>query len=244
MVFQPPKKELASEIGSLYKYRKIDCPESFRQTSDMIKERSLWFWHVTGQNDENECKPKVTFDGTKKQKYEYFIDDFKQAYPHFSNKLLKKWARKASKKPKIPSSSLVYDYWAICCFTAKANCPYLWTEYGGNEKGLVIEYEAREGSSIGLAGKVKYTDEQILLNLLQLTEEKCYEIFTTKQKKWAREKEYRMVMRLNKSKSGGNFTFSDIKINSVQIGKELEEKYRKEIHDLCLSEKIKYIENK
>ena len=138
MVFQPPKKELASEIGALYKYRKIDCPESFRQTSDMIKKRSLWFWHVTGQNDENECKPKVTFDGTKKQIYEYFINDFKQAYPHLPNKLLKKLARKASKKPKTPSASSVNDYWAICCFAAKANCPHLWSEYGGNGKGLVI----------------------------------------------------------------------------------------------------------
>ena len=107
---------------------------------------------------------------------------------------------------------------------------------------MVIEYEAKEGSSIGFAGKVKYTDEPVYLNLLQLTEEKCHEIITTKQKTWAVEEEYRMVVRLRKSKSGKNYTFSDVKINSVRLGANLDEKYRKEIYDLCLSENIKYIE--
>lgn len=233
MIFQPPREDLASNIGAIYKYREIINPEDLNRVLKMIREGSLWFWHVTGQNDENECQPIVFFGGDRKARYKYFLEDFKQAYPLVTTKILKGKAKQASKNPKIPSPDMVYNYWAICCFSAKGNCPDLWRRYSGNGKGIVLEYEAKESSSIGLAAKVKYTDNPVHLDILHIDEEKCYEIFTTKTKKWEIEQEYRMVERLSVPKSGKNINYSDIHILSVRLGSLLNQNSRKDIIDLC-----------
>jgi len=109
----------------------------------------------------------------------------------------------------------------------------LWKEYASNGAGIVLEYEAEEGSSIGLAGRVKYTDEPVLLDLLKIDELKCYEIFTTKTTKWRVEEEYRMVERLIFPMAGNNFSYFDVKIRSVRLGINLNKIFRKEIMDLC-----------
>ena len=85
----------------------------------MLKHKSLWFYHVTSQNDENECNPILKYEGTFKEKYQYFLDDFKSSFPKTPLKELKKLARKTAKKPKLPKPSDVYDMWALCCFSAK-----------------------------------------------------------------------------------------------------------------------------
>jgi hypothetical protein len=59
----------------------------------------------------------------------------------------------------------------------------LWKTYGGNGEGLVIEYEAKEDTSIGLAAKVKYQDTPVRVDLVKIDEKKCYEVFTTKDNK-------------------------------------------------------------
>jgi hypothetical protein len=238
MIFQPPHEDLASNIGAIYKYSEIICPEHLNRALTMIREGTLWFWHVTRQNDENECKPKVFFGEDRRARYKYFLEDFKQAYPQVDTKILKEKAKQAARNPKIPSPDMIYNYWAICCFSAKGNCPHLWRRYAGNGKGIVLEYEAKEGSSIGMAAKVKYTDNPVFLDILQIDEEKCYEIFTTKITKWDIEQEYRMVEKLRVPNSGKNFTYSDIRILSVRLGSVLNKNFRKEIIDLCQNMKI------
>lgn len=233
MSYQPPPDDLASMLGVIYKYRKISSPEEFCQALAMIKHKSLWFWHLTGQNDENECNPKVIFGGGYGARYEYFKKDFKSAYPHWSRKYIKKKAGEAARMPKIPKSSDVHKYWSVCCFSAKASDVELWHRYGGNGSGIVLAYEAKKGSSIGMAAKIKYKDERVLLDILRLDEEKSYEIFTTKQKKWEYEEEYRMVERLDVPFSGKNIVFPDVNILSVRLGESLKDHYRTEIIDLC-----------
>ena len=238
MTFVPPKEELAPEIGALYKYVPIDSSELLDRAISMIKDRSLWFWHVTDQNDENECKPKVFFGGDFRAKYKYFKNDLREAFPNKPSRYLKEQARKAARKPAIPKAHMVYDFWAICCFTTKGNSPELWNEYARNGEGVVIEYEAKEGSSMGMAGKVKYSNKRVKLDIVKINEEICYKIFTTKTKDWEYEEEYRMVERLHKPKSGKNLYFDDIKILSVRLGVELNNEYAKVIEQLCIENNI------
>ncbi len=233
MKFQPQKEDLASNIGTIYRYRKIISPEELNQALAMIRYKSLWFWHVTGQNDANECQPKVFFGGDFSARYKYFLADFEQAFPQIDANILKQKAKQAARHPKIPRPEMVYNYWAICCFSVKGNCPHLWKEYAGNGAGIVLEYEAEEGSSIGLARRVNYTDEPVLLDLLKIDEKKCYEIFTTKARKWAVEEEYRLVERLTIPKGGKNYIYSDVKIRSVRLGPDLNIMFRQEIIALC-----------
>jgi len=238
MTFIPPKEDLASQIGVLYKYVKIDNARLLVRAKSMIKDKSLWFWHVTGQNDKNECKPFVFFGGDGRARYNYFKKDFKEAFPNHPSKYLEKQARKAARKPTVPAANKVYDYWAICCFTTKGNSPDLWKEYAGKGAGIVIEYEAKEGLSIGLASKITYSNKKIKLDILKITEEVCYNIITTKTKRWEHEEEYRMTMRLGDPKIGQNFFFNDVKILSVRLGENLGLEYSKTIQKLCTKNHI------
>ncbi|MBN1928363.1 MAG: DUF2971 domain-containing protein [Chlorobiaceae bacterium] len=241
MIYSPPPDDLASRLGVIYKYRKISSPEEFRQALAMIKYKSLWFWHLTGQNDENECNPKVIFGGGYGARYKYFKDDFKSAYPDWSMKIIKEKASRAAKKPRIPRSVDVYKKWTVCCFSAKANDVDLWHRYGGGGSGIVLAYEAKKDSSIGMAAKVKYKDEKVVLDILRLDEEKSYEIFTTKQKKWECEEEYRMVERLDVPFSGKDIVYPDVNILSIRLGERLEDHYRTDIIDLCQNLNISII---
>lgn len=102
----------------------------------------------------------------------------------------------------------------------------------------MIEYRANQGCSLGLAGMVKYTDNPVYLDLLRLTEDKIYEVFTTKEDKWYYEEEYRMVERLDSSGTGRNFHYGDIDIIGVTFRRRLSSFYKSRIENLCAELKI------
>lgn len=199
----------------------------------MLIDRSLWFWHVTGQNDERECQPEASFDGGYHERYRYFRDDFKSAYPNADPRTIKRLARMAANSPKVPRSDQVYRFWAICCFSASRDCPYMWQQYGADGAGIMVEYPAPEGSSAGLAGKVKYTDEPVQIDLCHLDESDVYRVFTTKTLKWSTEREYRLVMRLEEPFSGKSIVFSDLQIASVTVGPRLEGAFLDRVRSTC-----------
>lgn len=238
MIYQPPQNELASCGGKLYKYRAISDAEGLDQAVSMIRDRSLWFWHLTGQNDPKECKPKVFFGGDRQDIYRYFVNDLSTAYPGADPNEIRRQAKKASINPVIPNASSVYRFWAVCCFSANGDDPRMWDEYACQGAGIVIEYRANQGSSLGLAGMVKYTDNPVDLDLLRLTEDKMYGVFTTKEDKWYYEEEYRMVERLDSAGTGRNFHYGDIDIISVTFGRRLSSVYRSRIENLCAELKI------
>lgn len=82
MSYQLPEKELAFNLGKLFKYRSVENTEKLVRALQVIRYHSLWFWHLTGQNDEYECSPVVFWGGSRHDKYKYFVKDFKHAYPN------------------------------------------------------------------------------------------------------------------------------------------------------------------
>jgi hypothetical protein len=103
MPFKPPQDYLASKIGSIFKYRKVKTADDLKKVIDMIQNRALWFWQVTDQNDENECKPNVFFGGNFSDRFKYFKNDFREVFSHIPIRTLKEKARKAARKPNKPS---------------------------------------------------------------------------------------------------------------------------------------------
>lgn len=233
MPYQPPNDELASQLRVLYKYRSITDDATLEQTLSMIRTRSLWFWHLTDQNDKNECNPRVFFGGNQNAIYKYFLNDFNIAFPNIDSEIIKKYAMGASRSPVIPKPSDVYRHWAVCCFSAMSDSALMWQRYATNGSGVAIAYRADPGSSMGLAGKVQYSDKVGCLDILNLSEDKIYEIFTTKEKKWMQEQEYRMVEKLDSAESGNNFYYPDVQIIKVVIGGLLDNAYVDKVESLC-----------
>ena len=244
MSYVPPVDQLASQLGSIFKYVMVRNAQELDRVCAMLAERSLWFWHVTGQNDERECQPEVFFDGGYHERYQYFRDDFKSAYPHADLRGIKRQAKRAAMNPRIPRPEQVYRYWAICCFSASRDCAYMWEQYGADGAGIMVEYPTPEGSSSGLASKVNYTDDPVRLDLLRLDESAVYRVFTTKAKQWSRENEYRLVERLKEPFSGRSFRYSDLRIASVTIGVRLQSTFVKRIREVCREASIDVCDSK
>jgi hypothetical protein len=233
MSYIPPFEQLASQLNSIFKYVRVQNLKELARASAMIADRSLWFWHVTGQNDERECHPECYYGGGYEELYRYFFVDFRRAFPDADPEAIKRQARKAARTPQLPTPEQVYRNWAICCFSASYNCPHMWREYATGGAGIMIEYPTPEGSSAGLAGKVNYTDEPIRLDLLTLDESVMYRVFTTKSKKWSGEREYRLVERLDEPFSGRSFIYSDLQISSITIGCAMQAAFSERIRILC-----------
>ncbi|MCR9248574.1 MAG: hypothetical protein NXI31_26405 [bacterium] len=233
MSYLPPVDQRASQLPAIFKYVPVRGEEELDRACAMIADRSLWFWHVTGQNDERECQPDVFWGGGFEEIYRYFLDDLREAFPDADQGAIERQARMAASNPQIPKPEQVYRMWAICCFSAARDCPYLWREYGADGAGIMIEYPTPEGSSAGLAGRVTYTDEPVRLDLLQMDESTMYRVFTTKTTQWRREREYRMAQRLDAPSSGRSVVFSDLKIASVTIGARLQVASAARVQQVC-----------
>jgi hypothetical protein len=231
--YLPPVAQLASELDAIYKYVPVRNQEELARARAMIADRSLWFWHITGQNDERECRPEVFYGGAYEDLYRYFINDFRLALPTVDLEVIEQQARRAARNPQLPKPEQVYRNWAICCFSAAGDCPYLWREYGAAGAGIMVEYPTLEGSPAGLAGKVNYADEPVRLDLLNLDESVMYKVFTTKRKQWSREREYRLVERLEEPFSGRSFIYGDLRISSVSIGARLQAAFAEHIRRVC-----------
>jgi hypothetical protein len=238
MPYQPSQEETASKLGVLFKYRPVKDLEQLGQVLSMIRNRSLWFWHLTGQNDGQECAPKVFFGGGSKAIYRFFVEDLRCAYPKADLEKIKQQARQAARSPVIPNPRSIYRHWGVCCFSSRGNDPRLWDEYACGSNGVVISYKADAGSSLGLAGRVKYTDTPVCVDILKLSESIIYEVFTTKQKKWEHEAEYRIVERLNSPETGRDFHYRDIAISGVIIGIGVSENKREIIERTCAEFRI------
>ena len=239
MSYLPPADQRASRLPALFKYVPVRDQAELDRACAMIADRSLWFWHITGQNDERECQPDVFWGGGYEEVYRYFLEDLREAFPHADSEAIERQARRAASNPQIPRPEQVYRMWAICCFSAACDCPYLWREYGADGAGIMVEYPTPEGSSAGLAGKVNYTDEPVRLDLLQLDESTMYRVFTTKMAQWSREREYRLVERLDAPCSGRSFVYSDLKIASVTVGARMQAASADRIRHVCRQAGIK-----
>ena len=173
----PPVDQRASQLPAIFKYLPVRNQGELDRACAMIAYRALWFWHITGQNDERECKPKVFFGGGYVELYRYFLADCTETFPDVSPETIERLARIAACNPQFPKPELVCRMWAICCFSAACNCPHLWREYGADGEGIMVEYPTPEGASVGLAGKVNYTDEPVRLDLSRLDEHTAYRVF-------------------------------------------------------------------
>lgn len=238
-MYLPPEGELASCCGFLYKYRPARDDKEFNQIISMIERGSLWFWHLTGQNDPNECKPLVYFGGDKRSRFLYFKDDFARSFPNLGLRNIEKMAMRAARNPVIPKPSSIYKHWTVCCFSSDANSEEMWGKYASNGGGVVITYLADSSVSLGRAGRVKYSDDKVLLDILNMNNDKMYEIFTTKECKWSYEKEYRLVMRLERPGCGVNVICKDVKIVEVVIGDKMLSDKAMVIERLCFERSIK-----
>jgi hypothetical protein len=231
--YLPPVDQRASLLPAIFKYVPVRDQAELDRACAMIADRSLWFWHITGQNDERECQPEVFYGGGYEELHRYFLADFTEAFPDAGREVVERLARKAACNPQVPKPEQVYRMWAICCFSAACNCPHLWREYGAEGAGIMVEYPTPDGSSAGLAGKVNYTDEPVRLDLLRLDEHTAYRVFTTKTMRWAREQEYRLVERLDAPFSGCSFVYGDLQIASVTIGVRLQAASTERIRQIC-----------
>ena len=72
-----------------------------------------------------------------------------------------------------------------------------------------------------------------MLDIMDINEEKMYEIFTTKDLKWEYESEYRIIEKLDEPESGINKFYKDNKILSITIGRNVSSEYQHIICDLC-----------
>jgi hypothetical protein len=81
MNYDSPDNEKAHNAKSIYKYVAINSEESFNRLENMMRNRSLWFWPLTKQNDPNECKPVCYFGGSKNDKIKYFIEIINEEFP-------------------------------------------------------------------------------------------------------------------------------------------------------------------
>ena len=233
MSFIPSFEKRASVHGRLHKYRSTSSLNELDQLLSMINKGSLWLYHLTGQNDERECTPICFFGGDRRHRYKFFKKDFKVTWPNADPNWIERSARSVSRSPIIPNSKKIYRNWAVCCFSIDEHSSRMWQEYACNYNGVIITYLADKSVSLGLAGKVIYSDRPVMLDIMDINEEKMYEIFTTKDLKWEYESEYRIIEKLDEPESGINKFYKDNKILSITIGRNVSSEYQHIICDLC-----------
>lgn len=135
-----------------------------------------------------------------------------------------------------------WDLLGAVCFTENENDDIMWSHYGGNHKGICIEYDKTK-HPFNLSEKVKYVNEvaNIEINNLSYFEtqilKKFKEVFLRKNTIWNYENEWRLLSQANSFQK-----YLPDAIKSITFGFFCDEKSKTEIHEVTDHLKIKYFD--
>jgi hypothetical protein len=128
------------------------------------------------------------------------------------------------------------------CFTENENDDIMWAHYGGNHKGICIEYD-RTKHPFCLCEQVKYVNEVISIEIENLSDfetesPKIFnEVFLRKNFIWKYEKEWRLL-----SEANSIVKYLPDAIKSITFGFFCDEKSKSEIYESTAHLDIKYFE--
>ncbi len=185
-------------VEYLYRYKTCGSGE----IEKIFIEHKIRFPNPLNFNDPFDCKPKVIFKGTHKEKREFLISQAKIRNPYLKNKEIKKILVEGSALKKFRNveyvNSLFDNYkklFGLYCLSEISDDLLMWSHYADAHRGFCLQFKSDNPDTIfGKAYKITYQEEYPVVNLLELDNFKsCFDIFATKSNHWEYEKEWRII---------------------------------------------------
>jgi hypothetical protein len=209
-------------IERLYKYGHIT-----EHSKALFSTPKLWFSAPARLNDPFECRPVITFDGTR--------DDIVTA---LERTLLQKYPNTTAHSAKAEAVSIFLEgrhrdpaLWELlrkqlmqvlqhkigmCCLSRIPDSILMWSHYGCDHEGYCIEYEAADNVPVfGEAQPVVYSDCYPIIDAFKTPHPiKVERVLLTKYTSWAYEQEWRIVS----TEGPGEYEYPPACLKSVAFG--------------------------
>lgn len=183
-------------IDHLYKYGRLN-----EHSEDLFSTARIWCSPPSQLNDPFECRPYVTFEGSKQQILERILrmdqlpeeDAEAKAEEIFQNG---QWrdpdvVNKARKDLLKALETKI----GIYCLSRVQDSILMWSHYASDHKGYCLEFEATNHTEVfGEARPIRYSDAYPIISCFDTPKEKQSELaLLTKYKGWAYEQEWRII---------------------------------------------------
>jgi hypothetical protein len=178
----------------IYKYHRLN-----QYLFDIIENHQLYFAKPNELND--------PFDGWLRVGNEYLTKKAKESFDKYlsSNadsedflkgksreELFEEFLKLCFERERLGTTlynANLHPGYRICSFTQNPLNELMWAHYGGQSKGVCLEFDATQPPFPEKLLKVKYTNELLYAN----GGIEVFDVLTTKRKAWCYEKEYRLL---------------------------------------------------
>jgi hypothetical protein len=188
-------------IERLYKYGHIN-----EHSEALFSTPQIWFPSPSELNDPFECRPRITFDGTKDEIIELLVSVLRKQNHLMSNNVATAEAANIylqgrHRDPKTWEAvrrdviQMLANEIGLYCLSRIPNSILMWAHYGNKHQGYCLEFEATDNTLVcGEALPVLYSDSYPEFDYFKTPKEKQVElVFMTKYTSWAYEQEWRII---------------------------------------------------
>lgn len=211
----------------IYKY------ESFSARSlQNLKSQILYFGSPRGFNDPYDCALKVTIEEPSIEDIESLRTDYckrrdiplhiRNEFKKSSNEVLKELVSRNAESVLEKHVQSFLDNKGITCFSERNDDLLMWSHYGGSYKGFCLEFSTELEPFTHLR-KVKYSELMPRINAIEALMsddfDQLIDLFLTKSKSWAYEKEWRCIHHV----VGTNYKYETKALKGVYFGPDIEE---------------------
>jgi len=221
-------------IQSLFKYGKIN-----EHSESVFSTPTVWFSAPGDLNDPFECRPWLTFNGTREQFVDSIASGMRQNYPEMTPENLKAHAvsifleghhRNTNTLENMRRdiiTKLEHEI-GLYCLSEHRDSILMWSHYADNHCGYCLEFEASNHTPFfGAAQKVNYDAEYPVVDFFNTpNEEQVDLIFLTKFEGWVYEDEWRII---DHDTGPGTKEYPPELLRSVTFGQRMPERERETI---------------
>jgi hypothetical protein len=193
-------KEASVTIERLYKYGHIN-----KHSEALFSTPQIWCKAPSELNDPFECRPRITFDGTKEEIIELLVSVLHKQNPLMTNNVATAEAANIylqgrHRDPKTWEAVrrdviMRANETGLYCLSRIPNSILMWAHYGNKHQGYCLEFEATDNTLVfGKALPVLYSDSYPEFDYFKTAPRKQVElVFLTKYTSWAYEQEWRII---------------------------------------------------
>lgn len=192
---------MSTNIQHLYKYGKLnEYSEALFSTSN------IWFSAPAQLNDPFECRPWLTFEGTREQIVEMLARVLQKHNPNLTKddataRAVSIFTEGRHNRPEVwerlrkQVTTMLGDHIGLYCLSEKNDSILMWSHYSADHHGYCLQYEATDTTPIfGESQKVRYASDYPVVDFFNTpNDEQVDLIFLTKYIGWSYEEEWRII---------------------------------------------------
>ena len=227
----------------LYKYRSINKSDDAK-THHIITDREAYFANRSSFNDPFDCRHRLVFDGTSKQKTKYIKRTIGLGNPKISKEAMLRRIKAIKSENLLNDPDNIAKFLSIeeevledvgiFCLARVPNDILMWSHYADGHRGYCLVFnDNSDDPFISRARKVDYQDEIPIVNpVIQDTKTRFRKSLLTKSKHWEYENEWRII---DPENGPGPQIYPDHLLHGVILGANISSEDRILVRHWCRS---------